>query len=256
MNPRRMENSWDPASNKGRSGLDKTHKFVVALQYELPSAAKEGFLHTIAGGWVLNGVFLLESAQALTILAGTDQNGDFDAAGDRGWENPNGVKNTGSGVNRVCYDGTSTTINSGCLDAEGQVISGNVVGYAAVNPNAQYVAGGAGAATGVGLNKTGRGRFHGPGPIHILNLSLFKNFALGGSKNLRFGIDVVNVTNTPSYSLGTGSALALADNGPAAVSNSFVVPGRPQFLDKQIFSGGLGNDPFQRLVQLQAKLTF
>jgi len=108
----------------------------------------------------------------------------------------------------------------------------------------------------VGLNKTARGRIHGPGPIHVLNLSLFKNFALGGSRSLRLGVDCVNVTNTPSYSLGTGSALALADNGPAAVSNAFIVPGRAQFLDKQTFSGGLGNDPFQRLVQLQAKLSF
>jgi len=109
---------------------------------------------------------------------------------------------------------------------------------------------------GVGLNKTGRGRFSGPGPIRILNLSLYKNFSMGGSRSLRLGVDVVNVTNTPSYSLGTGSAIALADNGPAAVSNAFVVPGSPQFLDKQTFSGGLGNNPYQRLIQLQAKLTF
>jgi hypothetical protein len=256
MNPRRMDNSWDPASNKGPSGLDHTHKAVMSVQYELPGRNSAGFLGKIAGGWVVNAVYLFETPQALTVLAGVDQNGNFDAAGDRAWENPNGTPNTGSGVARVCFDGTTTTINTGCLDSTGKVIPSRVVGYAATDPNAQFVAGGVGAATGVGLNKTGRGAIHGPGPIHLLNMSLYRNFALGGSANLRFGIDVINVTNTPSYSLGTGSAIALANNGPAAVSNAFVVPGRTQFLDKQIFSGGLGNEPFQRLVQLTGKFTF
>jgi hypothetical protein len=256
MNPRRMDDSWDPASNKGPSGLDKPHKAVASLQYELPGRNSAGLLGKIAGGWVVNAVYLFESGQGLTVLAGVDQNGNFDAAGDRGWENPNGQKNVGSGVDMICYDGTTTTINTGCLAPDGSVIPSRVVGYAATNPNAQFVAGGVGAQTGVGLNKTGRGAIHGPGPIHLLNMSLYRNFALGGSRNLRFGIDVVNVTNTPSYTLGTASAIALANNGPAAVSNAFVVPGRTQFLDKQIFSGGLGNEPFQRLVQLTGKFTF
>jgi hypothetical protein len=262
INPRRMDNSWDPASNKGRSGLDKTHKLVLTWQYELPGKNNAGLLGKIAGGWVLNGVFLYETGQALTILSGTDQNGNFDAAGDRAWENPNGLENVGSGVNNLCWDGAATSINTGCLvpdpDAPGQLVEdpSRIVGYVAADPNAQFVTGNTGAATGVGLNKTGRGRVHGPGPIHTLNLSLYRNFALGGSKNLRFGVDVVNVTNTPSYSLGTGSAIALADNGPAAVSNAFVRPDLPQFQDQETFSGGLGTDPFQRLIQFSAKLSF
>src|ERR1700690_2828411 len=111
-----MEDSWDPASNKGPSGLDMPHKLVFSVQWQLPSPPKGGLLHAIAGGWVLNSVFLYESGQALTLLAGVDQNGNFDSAGDRAWENPNGVPNTGSGVNAVCFNGTTTTIAGSCPD--------------------------------------------------------------------------------------------------------------------------------------------
>jgi hypothetical protein len=249
INPRRPDDSWNIATNKGRSGLDKTHKFVLSWQWELPGASEKGFVKTVVSGWVLNGVFLYESGQALTILSGRDQNGNFDSAGDRAWENDNGTENIGTDVNAVCFDGVVTTIGK-CAD------SSRLVGYVAQDPNAQFVRGAAGAAEGVGLNKTGRGRISGPGPIRVLNLSLFKNFSLTGSKQLRLGVDVVNVTNTPSYALGTGSALAPTGNGPAAVSNAFVVPGGPQFLNRQIFSGGLGTKPFQRLVRFQAKFTF
>jgi hypothetical protein len=127
----------------------------------------------------------------------------------------------------------------------------------AQDPNARFVSGGPGAGIGVGLEPTQRGNVLGPGTLHTLNLGLFKSFSLGGDRALRVGVQVVNLTNTPSYALGTGSAIAT--NASVAIAQGtpgYTIPHSPQFLRKDIFSGSLGQSPFQRIVQLQAKLLF
>jgi hypothetical protein len=71
---------------------------------------------------------------------------------------------------------------------------------------------------------------------------------------LRLGVYVLNLTNTPSFALGTASAIGSTSS--ATASNAFVVPGTPQFLSPDIFSGSLGQAPFQRIVQFEARLSF
>jgi hypothetical protein len=251
MNPRRPENFFDVEAGEGLSGLHKAHKFVFSWQYELP-APSEGALRGVLGGWTLNGSFLFESGQALTIQVGRDQNGNFDAAGDRAWKNPAGAAKTGTDVNFVCSSGGRSFIGASAAACGGNA---NVVGYVAQDPNARYVRGHLGAGEGRGLEKTPRGEYIGPAPIHVLNLSLYKNTPLGGGKNLRIGVQVLNLTNTPSFALGTGGALQ-NETEPATASPAFVIPGSPQFLDETIFSGSLGEAPYQRLVQLYAKIDF
>jgi hypothetical protein len=106
----------------------------------------------------------------------------------------------------------------------------------------------------VGLEKSARGSVRGPGSIHTLNLSLYKTSRIGRA-TLRLGAQVYNATNTPSFSLGTASALAFS-GGPAETATAFVIPGSPQFLKANSFSGSLSMAPYQRIVQLEARLTF
>jgi hypothetical protein len=245
LNPRRPDDFWDMESNRGLSALHKAHKLAGTWQWEILRSK-----HWLLGGWYLNGAVLFESGQALTIQAARDQNGDFDATGDRAWLNSRNDNKLGTDTSFVCYSGGRSFIAGSATACGGDSA---VVGYVANDPNARWVRGREGAQRGVGLEKSKRGDFIGPGPIHTLNLGLYKNTNIGGTK-LRFGVSCVNCTNTPSYALGTASAI---NNTVAATSNrAYVTPGTSAFLDETTFSGGLGLAPFQRVVQFEAKLTF
>jgi hypothetical protein len=252
LNPRRPWDTWNLASNRGLSGLHKPHKGVFYVQWELPKP-RSGALRSVLADWLLTGTLMLESGQALTVRSGRDVNLDFDSAGDRAFENPSATGQGGSDVDAVCWDGHSASarpMGIGCGDAA-------VVGYVAVDPTARYVASGPGGMTGVGLVPAKRGTVIGPGPIHSLNLGLYKTVALGGTRRLRLGVQVVNATNTPSYALGSGSAIATNASVAAAQGTpGYTLPNSPQFLRREIFSGSLGQSPFQRIVQLQAKFDF
>ena len=152
----------------------------------------------------------------------------------------------------MCWNGAAASI-SGSLGGCGG--SGRVVGYVAQNPNAQFVNGALGAANGVGLVPTGRGNFHGPGNIATVNMALYKTIPLGGSVRMRLGAQVINLTNSPSFALGSGSG-AYGSTSAATGFPGYVQPSSPQFLDETIFSGSLGQLPYQRVIQLEARIDF
>ena len=241
MNPRRPYNMLDPGQGQGLSGLDHTHKFAVGWLWEIPSpstGSKWG--DGIIGGWELNGTYLAESGQRLTIISRRDLNGDYDTAGDTAWENSAGSAMVGTDVNPVCWDGTSTTIG-GCGAA-------NTVGYVPVNANARYIRGGSGM-----VSNMGRGTFRAPG-INTWNLGLFKNIAVREGMKLQIQIQMWNAFNHPSFGIGNGSVFGTTS--AATGFPGYVTPGTGQFLDETIFSGGLGASPFQRIIQWGLRLTF
>ena len=247
INPRRNEDFWNVDANQGLSGLDHRHKVAAAFQWDL-SKSQSGLL----GGWSLNGTFLFETGQAFTIQSARDQNGDFDATGDRAFFNP-GVNNTlGTDTSFVCFSGGKTSI-AGSAGACGG--NASVVGYVANDPNARWVRGREGAQRGVGLEHSTRGAVSGPGNIHTLSLGLFKDTKLGGRVVLRLGASCNNCMNTPSFALGTGSGIGQT-TGAVTSNRAYVTPGIASFLDPTIWSGSLGSSPYQRIVTLQGKLTF
>ncbi len=196
----------------------------------------------------------------MSTLSFADLNGNSDTAGDPAFENPNGVRRTGSGINVVCYDGTRATIGGGlpttCGGPSPAASIARVVGYVARNPNAQFIQGGAGAGIGVGLTPTGRGNVTTAG-VNNVNLAFFKNTPFWGEgRNLRFGVQMMNAFNHPSFSLGNGGAIPDPLNSSARDFPGFVNPSSGQFLDERIFSGGLGQAPFQRVIQFDLKLIF
>jgi hypothetical protein len=254
VNPRRPFDSTDAFLGKGLSGLHHGHKLALSWLYEAPrltwgSALVRGAL----GGWGIAGTYVAETGQPVSTLSFADINGNSDTAGDPAFENPSGVRGTGTGINFVCYDGSRASVGGSAAACGG---AGRVVGYVARNPNAQFVQGGAGAAKGVGLTRTGRGNVTAAG-VNNVNLSFFKTTPVWGEgKRLRFGVSLANAFNHPSFSIGNGGAIPDPNHSSARAFPGYVNPSSSQFLDKTIFSGGLGQAPFQRVVTFDLKLIF
>ncbi len=266
VNPRRPFNHLNPFQSKGLSGLDRTHKFAIGWLYQLPALKNTNrILGNVLGGWQVNGTYLAESGQPVTIISRRDVNGDFDTAGDTSFLNPSGTQLVGTDVNFVCRGAAGTFTAStagGCVPpdaAPGASASSYIVGYVAQNPNAQYIRGQLGAIPTGNLGVVGRNTERGPG-INNWNLAFFKEFGMGGEqRKLQIRAELWNAFNHPSYSFGSGSALnfqSFSSPNPATTVTGYVTPGSSQFLNQTALSGGLGQAPFQRVIQLGAKFMF
>ena len=248
MNPRRPFDHLDIAAGRGLSGLHHAHKISISWLWNIPgSNLGNRFLNQLTRGWQINGTYLAESGQPLTVISRRDLNGDFDTAGDTAIENPQGRGQTGTDVNFVCRKGTEIEIAASSDLCGGPA---NVVGYVARDPGARYIRGGTGARTNMG-----RGTFLSPG-INVWNLGIFRNLELPGREQMKLQIraELWNAFNHPNHIVGNGSVFNTTVN--ATGFPGYVTPGTGQFLDKTIFSGGMGNAPFQRIVQWGLRLTF
>jgi len=106
LNPRRAEDGFNLAADRGNSALDVRHKLAVAWTYALPQAHVEsGWMKALLNGYELNGSYVAQTGQPISILSPYDANGNLDVAGDRAIFNPNGVGNTATDVNAVCNAG-------------------------------------------------------------------------------------------------------------------------------------------------------
>ncbi len=245
VNPRRPQNPYNIANDRGLSALDMPHKFSLSWVYEFPKFFKNyGVAGRILDGWQVNGSFLAQSGQPVTALSGEDANGDFDAAGDRALLNPRGAGLTGTGVNYVLRSPQSliTTIASG-IAADGSEDS-MVVGYVAINPRARYVV--AMPGTPDNAQRVGRDTIRSPG-LNNWNLSLFKSFQVKEDKQFQFRAEFFNAFNHRQYSLGLPSYEQSTDN---ALSGAYANVSALRFLDATQFSGG------KRSVQLSLKFIF
>jgi hypothetical protein len=245
MNPRRPWDMINIFESKGLSGLDHEHKFVVSWSWEIPAGGTSGALRKLAGGWNLAGSYLAETGQPLTMLARRDTNGDFDTAGDRAFVNSGASGVGGTDVSAVCWDGVSVDFT--CA-------TGSTVAYLADDSSARFVRPGTGSFPAGSLGQLGRNTFESPG-INVVNLSIVKNTPFWGEgRSIRFQADFLNLFNHPSFTIGQGSVFPTTAN--ATGFPGYVTPGTSQFLDKTIFSGGLGQAPFQRVIQLSLKVLF
>jgi hypothetical protein len=247
MNPRRPYDMIDVSQNKGLSGLHHAHKFALTWMYDLPKIQNgNAFLKQAANGWQISGTYIAETGQPLSIISRRDVNGDYDTAGDRAIENPNGIGKTGTDVKYVCWNGSTASIGSSSSACGG---AAGVVAYVPIDPKARYIRGGTGAITNMGRNTiTGAG-------INTWNLSLFKNFqVVGEDKQLQLRIEMWNAFNHPNFSIGTGTVFG--STGPATTLPNYVTPGTSGFLDETIFSGGGANAPFQRIIQWGLRFMF
>jgi hypothetical protein len=180
LSPRRVEDFQNLKADRADSALDRRHRFVTSFIYELPFFKNSnGLTRTLLGGFNFSGTYTAESGEKATVLSGIDSNLNGDAAGDRTIRNPAGVRNTGSTVTAL----TNT--------------AGEIVGYLANNPNAEYIRAGAGAIT-----NSARNTLQLPG-INNIDFSLFKNFRLGETKRIQLRADFFNLLNHPQYIPGS-----------------------------------------------------
>lgn len=245
VNPRRPYDWMNLAQDRANSTLDVRHKFALSWIYEFPNLGiNSGFMKTMIHGWQLNGTYLVQSGQPVSLLANSDSNANGDAAADRGILNPGGIQGIGTAVNFVCAGaGGATSIASfdtGCAGG-----SGNVAGYIAQNSSARYVQAELGAFPTLGRNS-----FVSPG-VNVWNMGLFKNTKLSEGTTLQFRVDTFNTFNHRNYSLAqptvfqTGVLIGTVNN---ALSTTYSNITSDLFLNERQFTGG------NRQMQLGVKL--
>ena len=202
--PRRPQDFQDMRAERGRSFLDRTHRFTMTWVYEAPwhQKSRRWFLKNLLGNWVLSGMYTAESPQYATVQSGLDSNRNLDGATDRVVINPNGADRIGSDVTAL-------------TNSDGQV-----VGYLADNPNARYVKAGPGVHPNGGRNTLPlRG-------INNLDVSVSKRFLVGESKAVEFRAAFYNALNHPQFTPGSlNSVRAVSSN----ITRNNLIPGHPVF---------------------------
>lgn len=242
LNPRRPFNMSDVSFNRGLSAIHRAHKFAFVWLYQLPQYAGDNkWLRGFGRGWQWGGAYLAESGQPVTVQARRDIDGNFDSAGDYAYRNPNGTPGIGSDSRTVCWNGVA--VSFGCTTHS------QVVGYVPLIDNAEWVRPGLGGFTNGGRGSVIRGG------INNWNMEISKQTPFWGEgRILQIGAQFVNVFNHPSYSIGGGGIFGLTT--PALTNTGFVTPGSANFLNEKTFSGGLGQSPFQRVIQWSMKVIF
>ncbi len=234
VNPRRAQDGFNFAAERGRSALDLPQKFAVTWVYDFPNVHSENrFVRGLAHNWEWSGSYLAQSGQPVTPLSGVDSNANGDSAGDRTIINQTGVGLTGTTVQQVCNDGAGgatriiTATSAACA-------SSNVVGYVAVNPNARFVQAGLGA-----LANAGRNTVSSPG-LNIWNMSLFKTMKFTERASVQFRFQTFNTFNHQNYSIGlpTNNGTLDQNTNTNPLNTSYIFVTSPQFLNKFIFNGG------------------
>ncbi len=242
LSPRRVEDFQNLRRERADSALDHRHRFVSSGIYELPffNKSENHLLKTALGGFSIAATYTYESGEKITIRSGTDANLNGDNAGDRAIFNPAGQEGVGSLVRALVRTCTSFNPDGSCT----QSVASRTVGYAAVNANARYIQAASGAMSNIGRNT-----FSTPA-INNVDLSLFKNFAIGESRRIQFRADFFNAFNHPQYVPGSVNSVSPVSTVGLTTLNQ-VAPLTPDFLRPDRV---LSSNP--RVVQLAAKFIF
>ena len=147
--------------------------------------------------------------------------------------NSSGVKGTGSGITPL--------INTG----------GDVVGYLAINPNAQYIVAGPGALA------TGRRNTLATQPTNDISLSVYKDVNITERMKFRIGAQFANVINHPQFIPGSNPGQGLGVNDVASFNTTtsnylnYLTPSNANFNNpRSVFASNA------RTIALVAKFTF
>jgi hypothetical protein len=248
VHPRRPEDPFNMAGERGSSVLDIRSKFALSWIYDTPrlSFTDNRVLKALVDSWQYSATFVVQTGQPVTALAGLDRNGNLDTAGDRAFLNPAGAARTGTTLSFVCRN-PSTGDSSISDSVDGCSGDPNVVGYVATDPSAAFVVTDIGAVPGNGLAFTGRNTISTPG-INLWNMSLAKKLSLGReSRYIQLQANAFNVFNHRNFSLVN---LDVFQDNTNALSTSYANVGSPDFLNAKQFNGG------KRTLQLGLKIVF
>jgi len=259
VNPRRAQDGFDFAAERGLSALDIRHKFAVSFLYEIPNVRTEhSFVKVLAHGWEWGGTYLAESGQPVTPLSGVDSNANGDTAGDRTIINPGGISGIGTSVNAVCNAGPGGATSIVGIDpgtAPGSVKGAwqcgsendaNIVGYVVapatigqdsgpINSNARFVQAGVGSRANAGRDTVST-----PG-LNIWNMSLLKNTKITERFSVQFRAETYNTFNHRNFSIGlpTNNGTIDQTNNANPLSSGYIfVTSGSLFLNNHQFNGG------------------
>lgn len=238
VNPRRAENGLHLDRDRGNSVLDIRHKGAISWTWELPRTRFENpVLRAVIGGWFWNGAYLIQSGQPITALSSTDSNGNLDTAGDRAILNPGGDPKRGTDTRTVCWNGTARSF--GCTDP------GQIMGYVANDPTAQFVRARAGSLTNVGRNTlTSPGR-------HNWDMSFFKSFHFKEGTFLQLRTEFFNIFNHRQFTFANPGVFAVPGIDDSAINAAgYARVADPNFLNAKQLNGG------SRTVNLGLKFVF
>jgi hypothetical protein len=206
---------------------DRRHVASLTALWDLGAVGADSFnwVRDILANMTLAGTFNYQSPARIPLTSGMDASlgGGFAPSGV--FTNPNGAAGAGSGV--------SPLRNSG----------GQVVGYLANNPNAQFV------QAGVGSFPTGgEAVFPNMRPINNINVAVYKKFGVRDRFNFEIHGQAYNILNHAQYVPGSINSIGFGAQG----SNwNFLVPSARTFGDPtQAFSSN------PRSLQVGLRVTF
>ena len=194
-------------TDRHTSIYDRRHVASLTALWDVGAIGPHSFnwVRDIVANLTVSGTYTYQSPAMIPITSGLDAGlgGGFAASGV--FVNPNGTMGVGSGV--------SPLRNS----------SGQVVGYMANNPNAQFIAAGAGQ-----FPNGGNAYFPGMNPTNNFNAAVYKRFGIRDRFALEFHGEAYNLLNHAQYVPGS-----LVGIGYGAQGNNwnFLVPGNPAFGD-------------------------
>jgi hypothetical protein len=239
LTPRRGQDFQNIGVDRSNSALDRRHRFTLALLYDVPYFQHNSnwVVKNVIGNWELAPVYTYQTGEWATVESNRDANLNGDAAGDRVILNKSGVANTGSEVTPLCRSGipgadcTMSLVT--CKGTEvltdptsacplGVNIVGNVVGYAALNSNAQYLRTGPGALADVGRN-TLLTR-----PINNFDLTAVKRISITERFKVEFSANAFNLLNHPQFIPGSLNDVLSFGITSTGVSN-YLTPGNGVF---------------------------
>jgi len=206
LNPRRPQDFFNLAAEKGPSLLDRRNRIVAAAIYELPFFKEShGLAKTVLGGWQVSPTYVFESPQYATALSGIVSVLNGNSGADRAIYNPSGIPGTSSAAIAVCAAG----LGAACTAA---TTVGYVPGLPAGGPNVlagsttvpctspstcgQFIQTGLGALSNLGRNTIPLPR------TDNINFSVSKNIKVSERMNFQFVAQAFNLFNHPQYIAG------------------------------------------------------
>jgi len=208
--PRRPQDFRNLQAERADSILDHPHRFVLASIYDAQWYKHDPnwFRRNVLGNYEISPVFTWESGQLGTVQSGLDSNLNADAAPDRAIFNPAGTPGVGSDVIPV-------TNNTACG------LPPCIVGWQAVNPNAQYIVAGYGT-----VPTAPRSTIRTP-PINNWDITLSKHIYATERLHFELLASFLNAFNHPQFVTGSpDQGQPISDAGS---QRNYFIPSSPNF---------------------------
>ena len=208
--PRRPQDFRNLPAERGNSLLDHRHRLAISTIYDAQWFKHDSswFKRNVLGNYEIAPVFIWESGQWGTVQSGQDSNLNADAAPDRAIFNPAGTPGVGSDVIPV-------TNNTACG------LPPCIVGWQAVNPNAQYIVAGLGT-----VPTAPRSTIQTP-PINNWDITLSKHIYATERVHFELLASFLNAFNHPQFVTGSpNQGQPISDTGS---QRNFLIPNAPNF---------------------------